>query len=255
MSTQEIKTRLGMTFQIGRLFGVPVKVHVSMVILLAVLILKLVFMDGGPVIIGLLGLLLLSTILHELGHVIMAQRHQCKAIDIWLSPIGGQVRYERMPKNPTKEMQIAAAGPAVNFVLAGLAFVIHLAVSPLGSGGWYALPKTVAALNLFYALFNLLPGFPLDGGRVLRALRARTRSRLEATQLPVRIGRYLAILIAVAGIVYGQFFLFGLIISIYIWIFAEIEWWTVKQQAARGEPDDDAPEQEGLSVGPAPYER
>ena len=256
MSVEDAKKRFALSFQIGRLFGVPLKLHVTMLVLLLALVARLAFKENGLLVIGLLGLLLLSTVLHELGHVVAARRCRCRPIDIWLSPLGGHVRYERLPRNPRKELAIAAAGPAVNLVLAAVGFLVHVAVGGPGEDLWRNVPRAFGWVNIVFALFNLIPAFPLDGGRVLRALLSPKLGRLRATAVPVRIGRWFALsLVAVAVVSWSGFLFYAVIVALYLWIFTEIEWFAVRQQAARGEAEDDDELDEPVFIGPAPYER
>jgi Zn-dependent protease/CBS domain-containing protein len=153
-----------------------------------------------------LGLLLFVIIvLHELGHALVARRFGIGTRDITLLPIGGVARLERMPRDPKQELLIALAGPAVNVCLAVLLFAII--------GGGYQFARlldldplhgnfllTLMWVNLFLAFFNMVPAFPMDGGRVLRAMLAIWLKYERATTIAARIGQSLAFLFGVAGV-------------------------------------------------------
>jgi Zn-dependent protease len=139
-------------------------------------------------------------LLHELGHALMARRFGIGTEDITLYPIGGVARLQRLPRAPGAELLIALAGPAVNFAIAGIfglfllgQFVLGL-TSDLGS-----FLGELLWLNVFLGLFNLLPAFPMDGGRVLRALLSITLGRARATQVASAIGQFLAVVFGVVA--------------------------------------------------------
>src|SRR5262249_53668085 len=143
-------------------------------------------------------------VLHELGHALTARRYGIETRDITLYPIGGVARLERLPQRPLEEFWIAVAGPAVNFVIA-------LVVAGLILGGgmsfsFFAVDSfaNLILLTLLYAngmlaLFNLMPAFPMDGGRVLRALLASHLGQLQATTIAVQIGVAMAVIFGVVG--------------------------------------------------------
>jgi Zn-dependent protease/predicted transcriptional regulator len=152
-------------------------------------------------------LLFLFVLLHEFGHALMGKRFGVKTNHITLLPIGGVAAMEHIPEKPWQEMLIALAGPAVNFILA-IAFLILLAATghvPAISDWW----SPVSNDNMIYSLFttnvmlfsfNLIPAFPMDGGRVLRALLAMKYGRYKATNIAVRIGQLLAIGLVLFGL-------------------------------------------------------
>jgi stage IV sporulation protein FB len=178
----------------GRVMGIRVRVHVLLLLLMAIVVLLLSGERGGWIslatIAGLFGIVLL----HELGHCLMARRHGIEVVDITLWPLGGMARMSAIPESPGIEAQIAIAGPAVNFALTALAVPVALC-----DGRVFELPGVASELlrwflaaNLVMAIFNLLPAFPMDGGRILRAFLARRGNWLLATERAVRVGRWLA---------------------------------------------------------------
>jgi stage IV sporulation protein FB len=188
--------KLEVALHIARPFGIPVRVHWSFFGLVAGLLAYGWYLGGGA---GALGaavgsvFLCVSVVLHELGHALAARRYDIPTADITLYPFGGIARIERIPEDPNEETVIALAGPAVNFVLAALGGWIWL-----GTDG-NLLAQTFIAMNVFMGLFNLIPAFPMDGGRVLRATLARHMGWMRASRLAVRIGRGFAWLFLVGG--------------------------------------------------------
>jgi Zn-dependent protease/CBS domain-containing protein len=156
-------------------------------------------------------------VLHELGHALTAKRFGIRTRDITLLPIGGVARLERIPSEPLQELLIAVAGPLVNVAIA-LAIFIALRVAGhapldelqalmqttekaafLGKVGWLPYLLELLSLNIFMVVFNLIPAFPMDGGRILRSLLAFGTSYLRATQAAARIGQAIAVMLALWG--------------------------------------------------------
>ena len=174
--------------QIARPFDIPVRIHWSFGMLVAGSMAWGAMKMGpqGAVVIGFaMTGLALSVILHELGHALAARRYGIGTEHITLYPMGGVAAIERMPEDPDQEIAIALAGPAVNFLLAAIAGWIYL----LTSSPWAMI---FVISNLGMGAFNLLPAYPMDGGRVLRALLARRMGWLPASRLAVKIGRAFA---------------------------------------------------------------
>jgi Zn-dependent protease len=144
-------------------------------------------------------------VLHELGHALAARRFGVQTKDIILMPIGGVARLERMPKRPREELIVALAGPAVNVVIATVLLLITLPF--IGLNGFVS-PTSLAtnlvgktiAVNLAMIVFNMLPAFPMDGGRVLRALLSIRIGHLKATRIAAKVGQTMAIVFGLAGL-------------------------------------------------------
>lgn len=183
-------------FKIATVLGIPIRIHWTFPLVL------LFFAGSGSA--GALAALLLfgCVLLHELGHSLVARRFGIRVVDITFWPLGGMARMSAIPEDPWVEGCIASAGPAVNFVLAGLGFGLSLAA--LSVAGPESLPARLGLyfclINLGMGLFNLLPAFPMDGGRILRAWFGRRLDWVSATERAVRIGRFIAALSLVASV-------------------------------------------------------
>ena len=206
------------------LFGVPVRLHFTFVLLVIFLVVTDLgaHQTSGSYALFLVGLFA-SVLLHEMGHAFVGRRFGVRTTEIVMFPIGGLSRMERMLQ-PTEELLIAIAGPAVNLLLSFGIFVymysMHLAV-PIRLADLLQ-PTDANALarlaygNLVLAGFNLLPAFPMDGGRILRALLSYIRPEDEATRLAAWLGRMLAISIALYGLLSPQFMLVFFALFIYL---------------------------------------
>ena len=235
------------SFQVGRAFGIPVFVHPTF--LLMPLWVLFNTRDGGPVgmLFGLVTLLAIfgCVVLHEFGHALTARAFGIGTRDVTLYPIGGVARLERMSERPVEEVLIAVAGPAVNLVLVVLLapLVIAAAASGLLGGdmigltagqGLPALAAKFAATlmlgNGVLLVFNLLPAFPMDGGRVLRALLAMGLGRLRATEIAAAVGLGVAVLIGALSFVLGNPMLVGL--AVFVCFMGQMELMAVRQREA-----------------------
>lgn len=209
---------------LGRVFGIRLEVHLTF------LLLVLLFgwqgyandaVSGMAWSLLLLVLFFVCVVLHELGHSLVAQRYGVGIARILLLPIGGMAQFDRLPQDPVKELLITGAGPAVNFVLAGFLYLIfgwpdwsYLAANPYS---FTTLAETLLLFNLLMGVFNLLPVFPMDGGRLLRALFALRLDYLTATRWAVWVAKPFAI----AGILAALFLLQNFLLAI---LFAFIYW-------------------------------
>ena len=214
---------------VGKLAGIDVRVHATFLLLLAwiawsryAVVGSLAAAVDGLVFIGLVfGII----VLHELGHALAARRYGIRTRDITLWPIGGVAALERIPDEPKAELVVALAGPAVNVVVASvLALALHL------DGGSvlvadYVHPREVLLAQLFWvnvwlAGFNLLPAFPMDGGRALRALLAMKLDDVRATEIAATVGQTLALVFGFIGLFFNPTLLF---IALFVWLGAGAE--------------------------------
>src|SRR4051812_10357831 len=187
--------------RIGTAFGIPLYLHLTF-FLLPLLILwaspEIGTAGQAAYLFGLVFAVFGCVVLHELGHALAARHYGIATRDITLYPIGGVARLERMSEKPWEEFWIAVAGPAVNVVIAGLLFSFLMfssaidQVIPLPPLGLDFLGHLML-INVVLVLFNLVPAFPMDGGRVLRAMLALRLGHLKATQIAVRVGMILAV--------------------------------------------------------------
>src|SRR5579859_4038822 len=196
------------SWHLGRLFGIEVRVHATFLVLLAWVAFGHVLHghDLGLAIGGVAYVVSVFAIvvLHELGHALTARQFGIATRDITLLPIGGVARLERMPTEPSQELLVAIAGPAVNVALAALLFGILGAMGAAADISQWSMVggPFVAKLmwtNVGLAVFNLLPAFPMDGGRVLRALLALRTDYLRATRAAALVGQGMALLFGFAG--------------------------------------------------------
>jgi Zn-dependent protease len=199
-----------MSWKIGRVAGIDLFLHPTFLLILLPGILP-----GSSILFTLA--LFGCVVLHELGHALMARRFGIETIDITLYPIGGVARLHRMPRAPGAELLIALAGPAVNFAIAsGLIGLRFLGLGSLDSTS--LLSDFLAGLlivNLGLGLFNLIPAFPMDGGRILRALLSGWVGRARATSVAATIGRTLAVAFGVLGLYSWNFLYVGLAAFVY----------------------------------------
>ncbi len=205
-----------------RIFGIPVRLHFTFVLLL----IFLVFIGIGDqqsgaftalYVLALFG----SVVLHEAGHAVMARHYGISTIEIVMFPIGGVSRSERAPK-AREELWIALAGPLVSLVI-GVALWFGVAarqgfvsLDDLRQPTDANLAERIAIGNLILCAFNLLPALPMDGGRILRSLLAPHRSMEEGTRLAALIGRALAVMIGLAGLLLSNFMLVFVALFIYL---------------------------------------
>ncbi|MCS6851486.1 MAG: site-2 protease family protein [Gemmataceae bacterium] len=216
------------SIKIGRVAGTDVKIHVTFLLLL-IWVAMVYYSEGGinAAIDGVVFVLALfgCVLLHEFGHALMARAFGIPTPDITLLPIGGVARLQRMPDKPVQEILVALAGPAVNVVIAVVLFVWLGAWRDLAEIEHLPRPRLdmvpkLAVVNVWLVLFNMLPAFPMDGGRVLRAVLALFTSYATATQIAARIGQFMAFLFGLAGLLGNPMLLF---IALFIYLAAAQE--------------------------------
>jgi Zn-dependent protease/CBS domain-containing protein len=238
---------MGWSFRVGRLAGIDIFVHFTFLILLGFIGLGGYLRTGDPVV-GLVGVGMIAAVfgiivLHEMGHALAARYYGIPTKDITLLPIGGVARLQRMPEKPAQELVVALAGPAVNVVLAvffGAVLFLRGAFAPPDPGEALTFRMGVLEqlflVNVGLVLFNMLPAFPMDGGRVLRALLAMRLGARRATDVAAVIGKGMAVLFALVG-------LFGLpgtgsdgnlmlvLVALFVWTGADAEARAVRAKA------------------------
>ncbi len=227
------------SLKLGRVFGIDIFVHLTFVLLLGWVAISHYRRTSSfqGALAGVLFILLVFGIivLHELGHALVAKRFGVQTRDITLYPIGGVARLEKMPDRPSEELLVAVAGPAVNVAIAAiLLVVIEIAGLPLFPAG--AEPALEGSLvtrlfwvNVVLALFNLLPAFPRDGGRMLRALLSLRGDPLRATRTAARIGQGLALFLGVLGLLHNPMLV---LVALFVWMGAAGEAGAAHDKAA-----------------------
>ena len=200
---------MGRSFQLGSIAGIRLQVHWTFLLIVAWVALTSIFAGmswlGALLNIGFILVLFGCVLLHELGHALAARMFGIPTRDITLLPIGGVARLERMPRKPVQELVVALAGPAVNVVIAGVLLAVllptvgvqGLAAVPLRSGGFL---QQLLVINAMLVVFNMLPAFPLDGGRVLRALLAMVFNYSTATRTAATVGQVCAVGLGLLGL-------------------------------------------------------
>ncbi len=218
------------SFRLGRIAGIPIYVHWTFLILLAWLVYghwaaghdAATTLEGVGFVLAIFG----CVVLHELGHALAARRYGVPTADITLLPIGGVARLQRIPEHPVEELVVAVAGPLVNVAIVACC-------SPSASAGrgrrsaTSGTPSSSASflsklmyVNAFLVCFNLLPAFPMDGGRVLRALLAMKLDYARATRIAASVGQLMAIGFGFFGLTGSPMLL---LIALFVWIGAEGE--------------------------------
>lgn len=234
------------------MFGIDIYVHATFLLLPAFVFLANI---GTGVALAIYLVMMIPAVfgcvvLHELGHALTARRYGIETQDITLYPIGGVARLERLPQRPLEEFWIAVAGPAVNLVIAAILSGFFVLVTGLD---FAMITENLLALvlfhliaaNLFLVGFNMLPAFPMDGGRVLRALLATRLGQLRATTIAVQIGIAMAVIFGVIGLLGNPMLA---LIGVFVFFAGQQELAAVRYRyAARyQEPLDVIPVQEDL---------
>jgi stage IV sporulation protein FB len=219
------------SFPIGRLFGSEIRIHVTFLLLLAWIGISHYTQGGAQAAVqGIAFILALfaCVVAHEFGHALAARRYGIRTPDITLLPIGGLARLERMPEKPGQEIVVAIAGPLVNVVIAAVLILFLGTRFDLGALQQLDNPTVdfvmrLASVNIFLVMFNLIPAFPMDGGRVLRALLALWYPRTQATNIAARIGQALAFVFGFVGLIGGNPLLIFIAIFVYLAATAEAQ--------------------------------
>lgn len=232
------------SWKIGTAFGIGIYVHWTFVLLPAWIFVSNLTNSTVELAVYLVALTLSlfgCVVLHELGHALMARRFGIPTRDITLYPIGGVARLERMSERPWEEFWIAIAGPTVNILIAIIlgSLVAFSGILPAqefnldvveftGLGGFLV---HLLTLNVFLAGFNLLPAFPMDGGRIFRALLAAYFGQLRATQIAARVGAMMSLLFLIVGAVTGGLGL--IVLAVFVYFVGQQELFTVTMREAR----------------------
>ena len=233
---------MGWSLNIGSVAGTAMRIHVTFLLFLA-WIFGVSYFAGGPQAawnaLLFMVLLFLCVLLHEFGHIFAARAFGVATPEVILLPIGGVARLERIPERPSEEFLIAIAGPAVNVAIAALLVLVgganlapdHLvAIESMNA----SLVDRLAEVNVFLAVFNLIPAFPMDGGRVLRALLATRFGYVRATEIAAAIGQGVAFLFGFLGLFGNPLLLF---IAVFVYLAASAEAHLVAIRAmSRGVP-------------------
>jgi len=221
------------SIKLFRFKGIDVKVHLTFVLILIWAAYRWSGSTGQGwqgALFGIVATLLLftSVILHEFGHSLQALKFGIPVRDITLLPIGGVAQIEQMPEKPAQELRIALAGPLVSFAISLFLIALGLLlqaravvtlpelVASVGSASWAGMLSYLTMANLLLGLFNLIPAYPMDGGRVLRALLALKLDYSRATSIAVSIGQGLALLAGLYGFMSGSYSL--ILIAIFVWM-------------------------------------
>ena len=215
---------------IGSIAGTKVRLHLTFLIFLAWIGVADYLAGGASAAVQSIMFILLvfaCVTLHEFGHIMMARRFGVNTPQVILSPIGGIAAMERMPENPRQELLVAIAGPLLNVAIAAILLAAGTSFAGLGSQSFdsLTLAQRLLLVNVMLVLFNLIPAFPMDGGRVLRAVLAMNMGPPRATALAARIGQGFAVVFFVLGLFWNPVLMF---VGIFIYFAAGAE----EQQAA-----------------------
>jgi Zn-dependent protease/CBS domain-containing protein len=233
---------MGWSITVGSIAGTKVRIHITFLLLLVWIFFANYFSLGRQAAWDALlyvVLLFLCVLLHEFGHIFTARAFGVSTPDVILLPIGGVSRLEHIPEKPREEFLVAVAGPAVNVVIS--VFLIVFAGAKLDMGSLAAIENTsrgfinqLATVNLFLAVFNLIPAFPMDGGRVFRALLATRFGYVRATEIAAAVGQLVAFALGFLGLFGNPLLIF---VAIFIYLAASSEAHVVAIRAmAQGVP-------------------
>lgn len=221
------------SFTIGHLFEIPVKIHVSLLFILPFFAWafgnNIVYLTENtdivrtnlilnPYLLGFIMAVALfaSILIHELAHSLVARTKEVKTTDITLMLFGGLANIEEISENPKDEVKIAASGPLTSLALGFVLFLIGVYSPSFVLEDIRLLILYIGQLNIFLAIFNLLPAFPSDGGRILRALIAQRTSLRKATKIASKVGKVFAVIFGILGFISGNFILIFIAFFIYL---------------------------------------
>src|ERR1035441_4203332 len=217
------------SWKVGKILGIDLYIHATF--LLVILWVVLLHWAQGHTVAAMLGgvgfvlTVFACVVLHEFGHALAARRYGITTKDSTLLPIGGVSRLERVPEEPWQELWVAFPVPFVNVAIAGAILVVLAAssgwkpISTLSASGGSFLQR-VFVINVMLVAFNLLPAFPMDGGRIFRALLSTRIDHMRATQIAASVGQGLALMLGLAGLLGNPFLVF---IALFVWIGAAHE--------------------------------
>lgn len=233
------------SYNLTKVMGIPIRMHITLVILLIYIALTY-GLPGTLIAVGVFA----SVALHELGHSWVAIHKGCSVREIMLLPIGGVAKMSHIPSRPMDEFLVAVAGPLTSFLLALLFWFL------IGTGFFNQFFKNLFVINLMLCLFNLLPSFPMDGGRIFRAFMTPRIGRLKATALAARIGRILAVAFGIFSLFSTAPFstkLLHILLATFIYNAAGAEYRAVYAQHMTQEWFTVGDQQADIHVSPPPY--
>jgi Zn-dependent protease len=203
------------SLNVGKIAGVMIQIHWTFMILILWVILSEIARGGDRqsvlISVGFILSVFVCVILHEMGHILTARRYGIDTKKITLLPIGGVASLERIPENPKQELLVSLAGPLVNAVIALILYplvpgnILFKAQNISDISGLDLFLTSLLSVNVFIMFFNLIPAFPMDGGRALRALLAIKMDRVSATRIASNIGQVIAIAFVFLGLFYNPF--------------------------------------------------
>lgn len=256
------------SYRIGSVWGIPIKVHLTLLLLLPLISVQIAAVMGVQSMLwGLVAAvgLFASVALHEMGHAVVALAKGIRVREILLLPIGGLAQLERMPRRSIDEIHIAIAGPIVSLALA-LFCAAWVILFGHGEPGLIIYTFVVLGwMNFVLAVFNLLPSFPMDGGRIFRAWLTPRLGRVAATRIAAKVGRFMAIVLGLWGVL-PPFSILTIAVAVFVYMAAGAEYRMVVMQERMRDPfgglfsgstrqEPEREEEDTIIVSPPPYAR